>query len=287
MFLEKNKITFVTYQGSYDGHFLTNCLLLTDKHSFLNNHFAEHSVSNMIYYKSMNRTFREAMSYTHISKLHIDYILHHIVHSLTVSKADNQNDTSRMLLLTSQLELAIQILFRNNIRFKNQTYYNLKNVEYNEDITVSLYVLNHFVELLLPVDIISNTNVNQILIVTETDEGKEFIKNQFLLKYKDTNNPRELEEAAKDVINSATMNDSYKEFFDYEHRGYDSWEPQHTIDLPTFLYNNDLDGFNNWLKDFHYRSNHEFYQHPKLKEYWDFHQAEVVENNKKETGSRF
>lgn len=282
MFLEKNKLTFVTYQGSYDGHFLTNCLLLTDNNSFINNNFAEHSVSNMIYYKSMNRTFREAMSYSHINKLHIDYVLNHIVHSLAVSKADNQNNTSRMLLLTSQLELAIQVLFRTNIRFKNQTYYNLKNGEYNEDITVSLYVLNHFVESLLPIDVISNTSVNQILIVTETDEGKEFIKNQFLLKYKGTNDLNDLQESNKAVINSTTMNGSYKSVFNYDH-----WEPQYTVDLPTFLYNNDLDGFNNWLKDFHYSSDHEFYQHPRLKEYWDFHQAEVVENNKKETGSRF
>jgi len=284
MFLEKNKLTFVTYQGSYDGHFLTNCLLLTDKQSFLNNNFADHSVNNMIYYGSLDRIFREAMSYASINKLHIDYVLTQIVHSLTVSKTDNQSDTSRRLLLTSQLELAIQILFRSNIRFRNQTYYNLKNGEYNDNITVSLYILNHFIESLLPIDVILhkdfNASVNQVLIVTETDEGKEFIKNQFLLKYKSTNDPTDLDESTKDVINLTTMNGSYKSAFNY-----DQWEPDYTIDLPTFLYNNNFNAFNNWLEDFHYSSNHEFYQHPKLKEYWDFHQDDIVANNK--TGSRF
>jgi hypothetical protein len=270
MFLAKNKITFITYQGSYDGHFLTNCLLLTDKHSFINNNFADHSVSNMIYYKSRDRIFREALYYHHINKMHMDYIINHIVASL--DKANNETKNSRILLLTSQIELAIRILFKTNIRFRNQIYFNLKTGEYDENITSSLYVMNHFIEAILPIDAIS-TNINQILIVTETDKGKEFIKNQFLLK-KRSDHINSVEED-NTPINSTTMNNYYKEIFQIDH-----WEPQHTIDLPTFLCNNDFDAFNNWLEDFHYSSNHEFYQHPRLREYWDFHQTEVVKPNK-------
>jgi hypothetical protein len=66
------------------------------------------------------------------------------------------------------------------------------------------------------------------------------------------------------------MNGSYKSIFNYDH-----WEPQHSIDLPTFLYNNDFDGFNNWLKDYHTAD--VYHEHPMLIQYWTHYQNNVVD----------
>ena len=302
MFLKRNKLTLVTYAGNYCGQFLVNCLQLTDCYSVLNNKSFNYPkeklddyMLNKLFIESSDESHRETGGWIPINKTAIDKALYSIIKSLDTIKTT----TNKIISLISQLEILAILVFY-NVGETNDHWFisslERKTVPASDDFpstweemhlfpstweemdavvkNLSFYIMNHSVEFLLPIDIISHKkfdiNVNQIVVVTDTDEGEKFIRNRHLMRYELTDDLNDLQESNKDVINSTTMNGRYKSVYNYDH-----WEPQYTVDLPTFLYNNDFDGFNNWLKDYHTAD--VYHEHPMLIQYWTHYQNNVVD----------
>ena len=296
MFLKRNKLTLVTYAGNYCGQFLVNCLQLTDCYSVLNNKSFNYPkeklddyMLNKLFIESSDESHRETGGWIPINKTAIDKALYSIIKSLDTIKTT----TNKIISLISQLEiLAILVFF--NVGKTNDHWFTSslerKTVPASDDFpsiwedwgavvkNLSFYIMNHSVEFLLPIDIISHKkfdiNVNQIVVVTDTDEGEKFIRNRHLMKYELTDDLWHLHLSKNfPVVNVTRMNAGPARFGSPD--VFYHWKPQHTIDLPTFLYNNDFDGFNNWLKDYHTAD--VYHEHPMLIQYWTHYQNNVVD----------